>query len=266
MCFFFFFPPRLEEVWGMRLKDRFLTHGGLALWSENTSGVDACLFHSAAVPPSTSSSLPLLHPSPPAHCALVTHSSFSPLLLFHSQSGWSQRPRWQFPWVLTSVTRHKQPTSSCGKTTWHPLISSQEYFFPSDLQLYIFHHRFLLLLSFFVSRLITSPSCVSFTYIHLHLLLPFSSLICSLLILLFLPALCQPSQVRHQPQLIPVHLDNNYSSSNEPQPKSTCWMPLAPLLSQSITLSENLFRMGESIWPKMPFTEHGLQDHKKRNI
>lgn len=79
---------------------------------ENTSGADACLFHSAAA-----LSLRFILPYT-AHCALVTHSFFSPPLS-HLQSGWSQRPQWRFPWVLTSATRHKQPTSSCGKTTWH---------------------------------------------------------------------------------------------------------------------------------------------------
>lgn len=104
-----FFSPRLE-VCGMRLKD-FSHTVALLCEVENTSGADACLFHSAAA-----LSLRFILPCT-AHCALVTHSFLPPPS--HLQNGWSQRPRWWFPWVLTSATRHKQPTSSCGKTTWH---------------------------------------------------------------------------------------------------------------------------------------------------
>lgn len=127
-----FFPPRLE-VCGMRLKDRFLTHGGLALWSRKHKwcgclSVPLCCCPPPPPPPLHPLSLCFILPYA-AHCALVTHSSLS-LPLSHSQSGWSQRPQWRFPWVLTSATRHKQPTSSCGKTTWHPLLSSQAFFPP----------------------------------------------------------------------------------------------------------------------------------------
>lgn len=190
-----FFPPRLE-VCGMRLKDRFLTHGGLALWSRKHKwcgclSVPLCCCPPPPPPPLHPLSLCFILPYA-AHCALVTHSSLS-LPLSHSQSGWSQRPQWRFPWVLTSATRHKQPTSSCGKTTWHPLLSSQAFFSLLDLQLYISFPSYS-----------ASPD-VWYSYVHLHFRSPFSFLICSLVILLFLLALCQHSQVRHQPQLIWVH-------------------------------------------------------------
>lgn len=134
-CFFFSFP-RLE-VWGMRLKDRFLTHSGLALWSRKHKWCGCLSVPLCCCPPSSSSSsLPLLHPSPsctlcPCHSLFLFSSRLSSPLP-HSQSGWSQRPRWRFPWVLTSATRHKQPTSSCGKTTWQPLLSSWAYFILSQ--------------------------------------------------------------------------------------------------------------------------------------
>lgn len=42
---------------------------------------------------------------------------------------------------------------------------------------------------------------------------------------------------------------NSYSFGNQPQPKSTCWMPSALQLRRSIALSENLLRMGGGINP-----------------
>lgn len=70
------------------------------------------------------STLLLLSPSalffPTLHTVPLSLTPFfSPPPSSHSQNGWSQRPQWRFPWVLTSATRHKRPTSSCGKTTWH---------------------------------------------------------------------------------------------------------------------------------------------------
>ncbi len=82
---FFFFSPRLE-VWGMRLKDRFLTHGGLALWSRKHKwcgclSVPLCCCPPPPPPPRPPPTLSLCSFLPhAAHCALVTHSSFSPLV------------------------------------------------------------------------------------------------------------------------------------------------------------------------------------------
>ena len=225
MCFF---SPRLE-VCVVRLKDRFLTHGGLALWSRKHKWCGCLSVPLCCCPPPPPPSVPplslrsiLLHT---AHCALVTHSSSPPSPSF------SERLEPEASVTVSMGVDFSDSTQAANFQLWWDNLTSSHIklcFSLSDLQLYI---------SF--TFLFFSLKCLL-----LLLLLAFASLIRSLLIFLFRPALCQHSQVRHQPRLIPVHWDNNYSSSNQPQPKSTCRMPSAPPLSRSITLSENLFRMG----------------------
>lgn len=157
----------------MRLKDRFLTHGGLALWSENTSGVDACLFHSAAVP-SPPTPLPSLHPPSctlcPCHSLFLLCSSPFPLRAagvrglsdsFHGY--WLQRldTSSQLPVVVGRLDIHSYEVRSI-----FPLS-------PSSL-LYVFFTSLFHYFTHSVSKLITSPSCGSFFCIHLHPLLLFS--------------------------------------------------------------------------------------------
>lgn len=170
MWFFFFVCvfPRLGEVWGMRLKDRFLTHGGLALWSENTSGVDACLFHSAAVPPPCPPlSLPLLHPSPPLHT--VPLSLTLPFLLFSFSTLRAAGARglgdsFHGYWLQRLDTSSQLPVV-VRQPDMHSYQVRRIFFPLRPLAVRLFHYPFLLLLSFCVSRLITSPSCV---FILLH--------------------------------------------------------------------------------------------------
>lgn len=58
-------------------------------------------------------------------------------------------------------------------------------------------------------------SRVSFAFPLTFFFPPPPALICSSVIRLFLLALCQRPRLRHQPRLIRVHWDNNYSSSNQ---------------------------------------------------
>lgn len=268
MCFLI--SPRLE-VWrgGLVWRIDFSHMVALLCEVENTSGVDACLFHSAAAltpfPPLSStsspfaSSFPTLHTVPLSLTLPFLPSSFLPSFLraagarglgdgFHGY--WLQRldASSQLPVVV-----RLQPDMS----------SYQSGFFFSDLQLYIFFTTLFLLLLSSCLKIFIITLRVSFLAHHLHLLLAFSSLICSLVILLFLPALCQHSQVWQQPQLIQVHWDNNYSSSNQPQLKSTCWMPSAALINNPIRKS---VQDGGINLAQNAFTEHGLQGNQKRNI
>lgn len=226
----------------MRLKDRFLTHGGLALWTRKHKWCGCLSVPLCWCPPPSSSSssiassspLPLFHSS--LHCTpCPCHSLFPSSFPIRRAAGarglsdgfhgyWLQRldTSSQLPVVVRQPDIHCYQAGLFSHSHSLSLRPSAKHLCPS----------------------LPSPSNVWFSYVHLHFLESFSSPVCSFLILVFLLALCPRSQVRRQPRLIWVHWDNNYSSNNQPRPKSACWMPLAPLLGRSITLSENLFRTG----------------------
>lgn len=206
--FICFFSPRLE-VCGMRLKDSFLTHGGLALWSRKHKwcgclSVPLCCC--PPPPPAPSSSLPLLHSS--LGCTLCPcHSltlpflflAFPPLFPIHRAAGARGLSDGFHGYWLQRLDTSSQLPVVVRQPDIHSYIA-RLFFSRRPSAVHLFHSLFCYC-SFSVSPDSSSHlpqvSCI-LMFIHVFS----SSLIYSLLIFLFLLALCLHSQVRHQPQLI----------------------------------------------------------------
>lgn len=120
-----FFSPRLE-VRGMRLKDRFLTHGGLALWSRKHKWC-GCLSV-----PLCCCSLPLLYSS--LRCTLCPCHS----LLFASSLSFAERLEAEASVTVSMGIDFSDSTQAANfQLWWDNLTSKRVLFFSLDLCFYV---------------------------------------------------------------------------------------------------------------------------------